>query len=69
MKTFIISKKLLQIVHAVVPFIIIVGGMMSFFLVFALFVTPAMICPETMQNPKTELADPIVELCKYVNHT
>jgi hypothetical protein len=56
-------------VHAAVLFIIIVGGMMSVFLAFALFVTPTMICPETMQNSKTMLGDPIVELCKYVNHT
>lgn len=47
-------------------FCAIVGGMLFIFAIFALAITPLVICPPTMQNPQTALGDPIVELCKYV---
>ena len=49
-------------------FAAIVGGMLFLFLMFALVITPYVICPPTMQNPKTTMADPIVQLCDFVVH-
>ena len=49
-------------------FTIIIGGLLFVFAAFALFITPVMICPPLMHNPTTQLGDPIVELCAYVNH-
>ncbi|MFQ5970580.1 MAG: hypothetical protein ACE5J2_08830 [Nitrososphaerales archaeon] len=48
-------------------FLIIVGGFVVFFLTFATYITPVIICPPILQNPETELGDPIVQLCQYVS--
>jgi hypothetical protein len=49
-------------------FVAIVGGMLFIFAIFALGITPFVICPPTMEHTQTAMGDPIVQLCNFVNH-
>jgi hypothetical protein len=49
-------------------FVAIVGGMIFVFAIFALVITPFVICPGTMEHSQTTMGDPIVQLCSFVNH-
>ncbi len=48
-------------------FVGIVGGMLFIFAIFALGITPFVICPPTMEHTQTAMGDPIVQLCNFVN--